>query len=334
VTAYKSTDSASPEVYRPTELPDTLFVPPQQLPAVDAARRRVYQLAGMTVEVESDLPITDDTFSHKFEAFEVDAPAADTIVFRHHFGLGEDVQGDFGEEVHRSSNWAVYRRDHHYIYCGLMGEGGTLDRIAVFNEAHTSGRILNGARLAEGFRRGGRNALTMFPTDQITLAPALADRDACYFHSSAVILGGAGLIFVGHSEAGKSTTLELLKDKAHPLCDDRNIIRRWDDGHRVHGSWSHGQVPIVSPASAPLRGIMLLTQSKENRLVRVSPDEGLATLLGCVIKPVVTREWWEKTLAVIEGIALSVPVYRMEFDKSGAIVPVLQDFCADRPQDA
>jgi hypothetical protein len=215
-----------------------------------------------------------------------------------------------------------------------MGEGGTLDRIAVFNEAHTSGRILNGARLAEGFRRGGRNALTMFPTDQITLAPALADRDACYFHSSAVILGGAGLIFVGHSEAGKSTTLELLKDKAHPLCDDRNIIRRWDDGHRVHGSWSHGQVPIVSPASAPLRGIMLLTQSKENRLVRVSPDEGLATLLGCVIKPVVTREWWEKTLAVIEGIALSVPVYRMEFDKSGAIVPVLQDFCADRPQDA
>jgi hypothetical protein len=74
---------------------------------------------------------------------------------------------------------------------------------------------------------------------------------------------------------------------------------------------------------------MLLTQSKENRLVRVSHEEALVTLLGCVIKPVVTREWWEKTLAVIEGIALSVPVYRMEFDKSGAIVPVLRDLCAD-----
>ena len=315
-------------------LPDDLFTPPEALPPADPACRRVYQLAGMTVQVESDIPFTDETFTHKFKAFEVDSPADDNILFRHHFGLPAEPQGDFGQEIHRSSNWLIYRRDGHFIYCGLMGLGQTLDRIAVFNDAHTSGRILNGERLESGFRSGGLNALTLFPTDQVVIAPALADRAACYFHSSAVILDGAGLIFVGHSETGKSTILELLKDQAHALCDDRNIIRRWDDGHRVHGSWSHGQVPIVSPASAPLRAVLLLTQSKSNRLTRVTPGESLASLLGCVIKPVVTQEWWEKTLTIVEDIATSVPVYRMEFDRSGAIVPVLRDFCAGEPEDA
>ena len=315
--------------YEPTTvLPDDLFTSPDDLQSAGGEYRRIYQLAGMTVEVQADLPITDDTFSHKFESFLVDEPADDTIVIRHHFGLPTEVEGDWGTQVHRSDNWAVYRRDGHYVYCGLLGAGNTLDRVGVFNDAHTRGRILNSARIEEGFRCGGLNALSLFPTDQVVIAPALADRDACYFHSSAVILDDVGLAFVGHSEAGKSTTLELLKDVALPLCDDRNIIRRWDDGHRVHGSWSHGQIPIVSPASGPLRAVLLLTQSKENRLTRLTPKESLATLLGCVIKPVATAEWWSKTLATVEGIATSVPVYTMEFDKSGAIVPVLRDLCA------
>jgi hypothetical protein len=313
-------------------LPDDLFIPVDTLPRADDERRRHYQLAGLTVTVESDLPFADDTFSRKFETFRVADPSDDTIQFRHHFGLPGDVEGDFGIEIHRAVNWVISRRDGHYIYRGLMGPGRTLDRIAVFNDAHTRGRILNGPRLEEGFARGSQNALTLFPTDQVIIAPALADRDACYFHSSAVIMDGAGLVFVGHSEAGKSTILELLQNAAHPLCDDRNIIRRWPDGHRIHGSWSHGQVPIVSPASAPLRAVLLLEQSPHNRLTRVAPLDALPPLLGCVIKPAVTAEWWRKTLAVVEGIAVSVPIYRMEFDKSGDIVPVLREFCAREPE--
>ncbi len=309
------------------QLPDTLLTPVDELPVADRSRRRFYQLGGLTVAVESDIPFGERTFSRKFDPFEVVGPGDDTIRFRHHFGLPETVAGDFGDEIHRSVNWIISRRDGHYIYRGIRGRGHTLDRIAVFNDAHTSGRILNGPRLEESFRRGGRNALTLFPTDQVIIAPALADREACYFHSSAVVLDGSGLLFVGHSEAGKSTILELLKDTAQPLCDDRNIVRRWPDGHRVHGSWSHGQVPLVSPASAPLRAVLVLSQAPHNRLTPLAPAASLATLLGCVIKPAVTAEWWRKTLAVVEGIAVSVPVYTMEFDKSGGIVPLLGELC-------
>ena len=309
-------------------LPDALLTPVDALAPVDRTRRRFYQLAGLTVAVESDLPFAERTFSRKFDAFEVLGPGDDTLLFRHHFGLPADLDGDYGDEVHRAVNWIISRRDGHYVYRGLMGPGHTLDRVAVFNEDHTRGRILNGPRLEDGFVRGNQNALTLFPTDQVVIAPALAARDACYFHSSAVVLDGAGLVFVGHSEAGKSTILELLKDVAVPLCDDRNIIRRWPDGHRIHGTWSHGQVPIVSPQSAPLRAVLLLKQSPDNRLTRMEPVASLSALLGCVIKPVVTAAWWRQTLGIVEHIAVSVPVYTMEFDKSGAIVPVLRELCA------
>ena len=81
--------------------------------------------------------------------------------------------------------------------------------------------------------------------------------------------GGQGLLFVGHSEAGKSTTVKMLQGKAEILCDDRNIVRRWPEGFRVHGTWSHGEVPLVSAASAPLSAIFFLHKSKQNRLMRL-----------------------------------------------------------------
>jgi hypothetical protein len=37
--------------------------------------RRYYQIAGITIQVESDLPITDATFSPKFKCFEMISPA-------------------------------------------------------------------------------------------------------------------------------------------------------------------------------------------------------------------------------------------------------------------
>ena len=53
--------------------------------------RRYYEIAGITVQVESELPFTDATFDEKFASFAVHGPGADTVVIRHHFGLpGEE----------------------------------------------------------------------------------------------------------------------------------------------------------------------------------------------------------------------------------------------------
>jgi hypothetical protein len=46
-------------------------------------------------------------------------------------------------------------------------------------------------------------------------------------------------------------------------------------------------------------------------------------LLATLIKPMVTAEWWQKELDVLEQIVKEVRCYVMRFDQSGAIVSVL-----------
>jgi hypothetical protein len=42
-----------------------------------------------------------------------------------------------------------------------------------------------------------------------------------------------------------------------------------------------------------------------------------------VVKSLVTADWWEKILALIENMAQEVPAYRLEFDKSGRIADTI-----------
>ena len=46
-----------------------------------------------------------------------------------------------------------------------------------------------------------------------------------------------------------------------------------------------------------------------------------------VIKPLVTADWWERTLFLLEAISSEVPCYVMRFDRAGGIFPLLLDLC-------
>jgi hypothetical protein len=194
--------------------------------------------------------------------------------------------------------------------------------VAIFNDDHSRGTIcshfdING--------KGGLESLTTFSSDQILLARVLADRQGCYLHASGIIVDGKGLLFVGHSEAGKSTILKMLRGHGEILCDDRIIVRRWPEGFRIHGTWSHGELPDVSPAGAPLRAVLFLEKASANELIPITDRvEQLGKVLSHVIKPLVTAEWWEKTLALVEKIVTEVPAYRVRFDKSGEVVDLLK----------
>jgi hypothetical protein len=199
-----------------------------------------------------------------------------------------------------------------------------LHLIAIANRDYT--RVSVYSRRKDLFRRGNLHSLTFFPTDQILLAQVLADRKGCYMHASGAVLDGAGLLFVGHSGAGKSTMVTMLKNKAKILCDDRIIVRKWEDGFRIHGTWSHGDVSDISAASAPLKAILFLQQDKQNRLSRIDRKQEVAKrLLACLVKPLVTAEWWDRILSLVEMIIREVPCYLLRFNNSGEVVDVLQE---------
>jgi len=294
--------------------------------------RRYYAIGGMTVRVDADLAIEERTFAQKFAQFEVPGPGADTLTIHHHFEL-PDLQGeDLGELVYRKAPWAVYRKGKSWIYLGISPIDGDqhIYQVAVFNDDHTHLHVYHDAAAAQTWREGKATSLTMFPSDQIMLARVLADRKGCYLHSGGVVLNGRGLLFVGHSEAGKSTVMKMFEGVGEVLCDDRNIVRREPGGgFRVYGTWSHGEVPIVSAADSPLAALLFLRKSKENRIDLLSDRAAVRhELLGTIIKPLVTADWWEKSLDTIEHITREVPCYEMRFDRSGAIVPLVEALAA------
>ena len=90
------------------------------------------------------------------------------------------------------------------------------------------------------------------------------------------------------------------------------------------GTWSHGDVADVSSASAPLRAILFLQQADENAIIPLTNRKEIwRRLLATLIKPMVTAEWWQKEMDVLEQIVKEVRCYAMKFDRSGAIVSEL-----------
>ena len=287
--------------------------------------RRYHKIAGITIQVDSDLPITDATFSSKFRPFRVDSPGEDVVTIRHHFFLPDLDGRDLGKEVYRRPPWAIYKRGNSWLYVGILPgrEDKPIHRIGTFNLDYTSSEIYCPDDL--NYQKGNIGALTLLPTDQILLTQLLADREGCYMHSGGVILENKGLLFVGRAEAGKSSIVTMLKGEAEILCDDRVIVRRWPEGFRIHGTWSHGDVPDVSANSAPLRDVLFLEQARDNLIIPLEDSREITKRLSaCLVRPLMTTEWWGKMLALMEKMVRELNFYIVQFDKSGQVIDLLR----------
>ena len=161
--------------------------------------RRYFQIADITVKVESDLPFRASTLHDKFRKFEVPEPGKDVISMRHHFALPDLSLLDLGREVYRKPPWAIYRGPRQSVYLSLPPEpaNSTPCQVVVFNQGYSAIRIYHAS--PEIFEIGNLTSLCLLPTDQIFLAQVLSQRNGGYFHASGVILDGKGLLFVGSS---------------------------------------------------------------------------------------------------------------------------------------
>ncbi len=283
--------------------------------------RRFFEIAGISIQVDSDRPFGDQSFSPQLRSFQRPAAGADLVRLEHHEGIPV-MDGQFtGTVVHDRAPWRVYRKDSGWLY---FCYSNTFDEqhwvhVTAFSRDHSHARVFRNPEFPSA--AAGGNSLTGFPTDQLWISQLLALRQGFYLHSSGMVMSGRGLLFVGHSEAGKSTITRMLNPAATVLCDDRIIVRRRNREWRVYGTWSHGEIPDVSDADAAVAAVFFLEKSSDNRLVPIGDRmDRRRRLLSCLIRPVATPEWWEATLPLVYDLADSVPCYAMRFDRSGAIV--------------
>jgi hypothetical protein len=284
---------------------------------------RRYRIGGVTVRVESDLAVTKETFAPKLRLFEVDEPGEDTVTLHHHFGLPDLPSG--ATEVLRCRPWTVYRGEGSWIYVQHRSAAPGADRelVGVFDDRHTSGRIYHGTE--QVFHRGGAGSLTLFPSDMLVLAPVLADRGGVYLHSCGIELDGRGYLFAGPSGAGKSTLARALRGRATVLCDEAVILRRWPEGFRIHGTWSHGELADVSPSSAPLDAVFFLERGERSQIEPLrEARKAAAAFLSCLMKPLMTRDWWARVLPLVDAAVREVPRYTLRFDDREGVAELLE----------
>ena len=138
--------------------------------------------------------------------------------------------------------------------------------------------------------------------------------------------GGGGLLFSGHSGAGKSTIarLWLQSGHAHLMSDERVTVFRREDTYFLQGTPWHGEGLAPSCAAAPLQRMFIISHALQNEARRMLPPEALLALLSCALLPFWDREGIVLALEFLNGLCQSVPCYALGFVPDNRLLEVVQ----------
>jgi hypothetical protein len=158
-------------------------------------------------------------------------------------------------------------------------------------------------------------------------AQQAAGLDAFLIHSSAVIAGGRGFLFVGPSEAGKSTVARLSAAH-HVLGDEMNLVRQDNGRLLVEGTVFNGLFRQKRPGVAPLAGVFILKQARQHTLTEVPLLEAVTALAAEIVPPVgldqvATRDTLPRMMDLAERLAANSTLKFLEFLPDEGFWPVI-----------
>lgn len=296
-----------------------------------------FNIGDITIDFQTSAELKTKDFELALRPFIIDKPGLEKVEVVRYFNIPDLSNYDLGEKIYSKHPYIVYQNNEskHIYYLNYKDgdENSNPQYFADFLCNYSLAKIYSPPEVENYNQRFGWRNLTGFATDSLWLAQFLINYNALMIHSSAAIFNNQGLLFIGRSEAGKTTTIRMLQkakligQPVEILCDETNIIRRHEKGWRVYGTWGHGEEPEVSGFSAPLKGVFILRKSNFNKISLLSShSEKLNIILQTVFRPLMTETWWNKSLNFVDQLISEIPFYDMYFDKSGEIIPVLDLF--------
>lgn len=138
-------------------------------------------------------------------------------------------------------------------------------------------------------------------------------------------VNGKGLIFVGKSGSGKSTTARLWHkhSKAMVLNDDRIIVRKLNGSFFIYSSPWHGEFDnyIVSKInSAPLNKLFFIYHSSHNTVRRISEKEAFNLFYPAIFPTFWDRKCLENIVSFSQDLVKNAPCYNLGFVKDRKII--------------
>lgn len=152
------------------------------------------------------------------------------------------------------------------------------------------------------------------------LAPRVSEAlllfDRCLFHGAAFLWRGKAYIFTAPSGAGKTTQYVLWKllygEEIQILNGDKPVLEFRDGG----GIWVHpspwsGKENMAQDKSAPLGGVIYLSQGQENAVRAMPPKEAVLPLFCQFVMIAETEAAVRRACALEERLLKAVPVWHM-----------------------
>lgn len=140
------------------------------------------------------------------------------------------------------------------------------------------------------------------------------DENILLIHGSAISLHQNGYLFIAPSGTGKSTHSRLWREtfkEAVMINDDKPLLCFEGDAIYICGTPWNGKHGLGNPIKVKLRGICVLEQGKENKIIRLCEMESRISLLKQIYRPIEDTHKMEKTLDLLNQL-LKVPVYKMQ----------------------
>jgi len=155
-------------------------------------------------------------------------------------------------------------------------------------------------------------------------------------HSSAVMIHGKSILFLGESGTGKSTQTGLWLNhlpNTELLNDDSPFIRVETDGNiRVYGSPWSGKTPCYKNISTPIVAFVRLSQAPYNRIRRLKGAEAIGALLPSFPFSLFhEKKLAESIYSIVSQTLRQTPVYHLEcLPDAGAVELVYSTLIQDR----
>jgi hypothetical protein len=297
-------------------------------PQEDSARAaapgsRVYlRLAGMTIELEGiDLELKVNGMMNGFLV----PPERPDVTIKVKYGeLNDGRDGQFLFDS--GSHWQLYRVGEDYQFrLALPAKSWQPYKLARFNRDFTQGEILCSR---ERYAEGEPLYPLEYPLDEVLFVHLLAlNGRGVELHSCGLVdETGRGYLFIGHSEAGKTTTARLWEKRAGVkiLSDDRIILRREGSEFFMYGTPWHGEAELAYPDKARLDHLFILGRGPEHKLVAIGQGQAAAEIFARSFTPFHSAEGLAFTLAFLSDLTESVPCHELQFVPDESVVDFIR----------
>ncbi len=132
-------------------------------------------------------------------------------------------------------------------------------------------------------------------------------------HASLIQIGYRGIMFLGPSGIGKTTQAELWKQyRGADIINGDMVFVKQEPGYFLGcGSPWHGSSPYCLNRQVPLSALVVLKQSQENSIRRLTGFEMVSAIMNSVFLPSWYTEGYKAACDTLDALLRTVPVYEL-----------------------